>query len=230
MAEEAKTETGRDWEEQARNWIAWVRRPGWDSYWRYRDRFLAFLPAAGAATLDLGCGEGRVARDLVAAGHTVTGVDASPTLVNAARTEDAASTYLVGDAADLPFDDGSFDLVVAYNTLMDVDDLPGSVREAGRVLGPGGRLVMVVVHPVTNVGSNPAPDRDYFARRHFREEVVQDGMTMVFQGWEHPLEAYTVALEENGFLIESLREPTCVQRDGSTLLIPLHLWIRAVKT
>jgi SAM-dependent methyltransferase len=152
--------------------------------------------------------------------------------VAAAGDADPTGTYLVGDAAALPFDDDSFDLVVAYNTLMDVDDLPGSVREAGWVLAPGGRLVLVVVYPATNVGSDPQAltDRDYFARRHFREEVHQDGMTMVFQGWEHPLQAYTIALEENGFPMESLREPACVQRDGSALLDPLHLWIRAVRS
>ncbi|MBY8853714.1 methyltransferase domain-containing protein, partial [Saccharothrix sp. MB29] len=71
--------------EQARNWIAWVRRPGFDSYWRYRDAFFALVPAAGGATLDLGCGEGRVSRDLGGRGHRVTGVDASPTLLEAAR-------------------------------------------------------------------------------------------------------------------------------------------------
>ena len=81
----------------------------------------------------------------------------------------------------------------------------------------------------------PAPsesavfERDYFTRRHFREAVDQDGMRMVFQGFEHPLEAYTRALEDAGLLIEALREPVCVQRDGSTLQVPLHLWIKAVK-
>jgi SAM-dependent methyltransferase len=231
MTEEALTGTGRDWEEQARNWIAWVRRPGWDSYRRYRERFLALLPGPGRATLDLGCGEGRVARDLAELGHTVTGVDTSPTLLAAAREADPDGTYRLADAAALPFADASFDLVVAYNTLMDVDDLPGAVREAARVLEPGGRLMLTITHPVTNVGSDQGRilDRDYFARRRFREEVVQDGMTMVFQGWEHPLEAYTRALEDNGLLIEGLREPVCVQRDGSALRIPLHLWIRAVK-
>jgi SAM-dependent methyltransferase len=174
-------------------------------------------------------GRGRPGRDLVGLGHTVTGVDTSPTLLAAARDLDPDGAYQLADAAALPFADASFDLVVAYNTLMDVDDLPGAVREAARVLEPGGRLMLAIVHPVTNVDPNEGHDRDYFARRQFRETVEQGGLTMTFQGWEHPLEAYTRALEDNGLLIEALREPVWVQRDGSTLNIPLHLWIRAVR-
>ena len=54
---------------------------------------MALLPAAGRVTLDVGCGEGRVAGDLVGGGHTVTGVDTSPTLLAAAREADPDGTY-----------------------------------------------------------------------------------------------------------------------------------------
>ena len=54
-----------------------------------------------------------------ALGHDVTGLDASPTLVGAARDADPGGTYVVGDALALPFGDGAFDLVVAYNSLID---------------------------------------------------------------------------------------------------------------
>jgi 2-polyprenyl-3-methyl-5-hydroxy-6-metoxy-1,4-benzoquinol methylase len=69
-----------EWEREAENWIAWVRTPGHDEYWLYRDAFFELLPPSGHATLDLGCGEGRLACDLAARGHRVTGVDAAPTL------------------------------------------------------------------------------------------------------------------------------------------------------
>jgi ubiquinone/menaquinone biosynthesis C-methylase UbiE len=94
------------------------------------------VPEPGAATLEVGCGEGRVVRDLVARGHRVTGLDASPTLVSAAAQADPASRYVVGRAEALPFDDGAFELVVAYNSLMDVEDMPVAVSEAARVLAP----------------------------------------------------------------------------------------------
>jgi 2-polyprenyl-3-methyl-5-hydroxy-6-metoxy-1,4-benzoquinol methylase len=65
------------WLAEAEGWAAWARQ-GDDGFAEFR----ALLPAPGRATLDLGCGEGRVARDLKARGHRrVTGVDAAPTMV-----------------------------------------------------------------------------------------------------------------------------------------------------
>ncbi|GGQ02359.1 class I SAM-dependent methyltransferase [Streptosporangium pseudovulgare] len=229
--------SAEDWEAQARNWIAWAREPGFDSYWRYRSAFFELVPAPGRATLDLGCGEGRVTRELAERGHRVTGVDVSPTLVAAAHRAGGGGRYLVADAAALPFDDGEFDLVIAYNSLMDVDDLPGSVREAGRVLAPGGRLVLSITHPVTNPGvvldggaaAAFAPGVSYFERHRFRSVEERGGLRMEFSGWGHPLSAYTGALEEAGLLVEALREPVTVRADGSRARVPFHLWIRAVR-
>ena len=67
------------WEAQAGNWVRWAREPGLDSYWRcHREPFLALIPPADRLTLDIGCGEGRVTRDLRAIGHRVVGVDSAP--------------------------------------------------------------------------------------------------------------------------------------------------------
>src|SRR4029453_13258510 len=52
-------------EGQARSWLSWARTPDHDAYWQYRDAFFdKLLPAPGRLTLEVGCGEGRVARDL----------------------------------------------------------------------------------------------------------------------------------------------------------------------
>jgi len=48
-----------DWEREARNWIAWARTPGPDSYWEYSPSFFQIVPPPGRATLEIGCGEGR---------------------------------------------------------------------------------------------------------------------------------------------------------------------------
>lgn len=60
MSEAISNNTEHDWEEQARDWVAWTRRPDHDSYWRYRDDFFGLVPEPGKATLDLGCGGHRL--------------------------------------------------------------------------------------------------------------------------------------------------------------------------
>jgi SAM-dependent methyltransferase len=87
-------ELGDFWERQAEDWVRWAREPGHDSYWRFhRNCFLELLPPAGRLTVDVGCGEGRLARDLRALGHTVIAVDRSPTMVRHAREADPGPTY-----------------------------------------------------------------------------------------------------------------------------------------
>src|SRR5262245_44864646 len=74
------------WEAHASAWIRWAREPGHDSYSRFhRDAFFSILPPPSDRTLDVGCGEGRMCRDLASRGHRIVGVDASPTMIEAAR-------------------------------------------------------------------------------------------------------------------------------------------------
>jgi 2-polyprenyl-3-methyl-5-hydroxy-6-metoxy-1,4-benzoquinol methylase len=88
------------WEAHAAQWIAWARAPGHDGYWRFhRDQFLRLLPQPGKQTIDVGCGEGRLTRHLKELGHHVVGLDASPSLVAAARELDSAMDVLLADAA-----------------------------------------------------------------------------------------------------------------------------------
>ena len=77
------------WEEHAPEFKAWARKPGHDSYWQYhREQFLELVPPPGRRALDLGCGEGRLSRDLKAIGHDVVAVDLSPTMLAAAKDAD----------------------------------------------------------------------------------------------------------------------------------------------
>ena len=203
------------WEEEARSWIAWARRPGHDAYWHYSPRFFELVPPPGRATLELGCGEGRVARDLAALGHRVTGVDSSPTLLTAAKEAQPDAEFVLADAARLPFPSARFDLVVAYNSLMDMDDMPGAVLEGARVLGPSGRFTICVTHPFQDAGrfeerepgARFVVSGSYFGRRRFDETFTRDGLTMRFRGWCHALEDYARAFEDAGLAIEALREP-----------------------
>ena len=238
--------TGKsDWEAEAENWVRWARTPGFDAYWYYSPSFFDdIVPPPGKHTLDVGCGEGRVSRDLQARGHRVIGIDTSPTLLRYAREADPNTRYELANAASLPFKEASFDLVVAYNSLMDVSDMPGSVMEAARVLQPGGHFCFCVTHPLADAGAFASAEPDapfvipgsYFGRRRFDGHFERDGLQMTFHGWMYPLGDYVAALEQAGFVIERLREPApneeALRRRPSYrrwLRLPLFLQIRAVR-
>ena len=149
------------WEAHANEWIAWARAAGHDSYWRFhRDQFLQIVPPPGHRTVDIGCGEGRLSRHLKQLGHVVVGVDASPSLVAAARELDPSMDIRLADAAVLPLDDASADLVVAFMSLQDVDAMPAAIREIARILQPGGRLCLAIVHPINSAGRFETEDAD----------------------------------------------------------------------
>lgn len=228
------------WARVAAAWTEWARKPGHDAFWHYRDALGAFIGRGAARALEVGCGEGRVSRLLKELGHHVTATDAVAALVEAARAANSADRYVVAPAADLPFEAGSFDLVVAYNVLMDVEDVPAVVTEMARVLAPGGTVLISLVHPFRDRGrfAGPQPDApfivegSYFGRERFEGSETRDGLTMAFAGWSQPLEAYAGALEQAGLAITALREPLPTPVDGNaafhqSMRMPLFLWLKA---
>jgi SAM-dependent methyltransferase len=212
---------GGVWLAEAAGWAAWARQ-GDDGFAGFR----ALLPPPGRATLDLGCGEGRFARALAVGGHRVTGADVSPDLVELARQADPDGTYAVADAEELPFPDAAFDLVVAFNVLSCVGNLERAVSEAARVLEPGGRLCLSVVHPLYTAGraENRAwiLEGRYLEERLHTEHVRRGEVELTFANVHRPLEAYTGALERAGLELEALREPRWE-------LVPMFLYLRARK-
>jgi ubiquinone/menaquinone biosynthesis C-methylase UbiE len=101
---------------------------------------------AGKTLLDVGCGDGALASELVRRGAIVTGLDADPAMIAAARRRseiEGTQLHLVeGQAERLPFDDAAFDLVVVVTVLCFVRDVGQAFIEMTRVLKPGGRLVI----------------------------------------------------------------------------------------
>ena len=229
------------WDDEAERWVLWARTPGHDAYWHYRDSFFdGLVPVPGRCTLEVGCGEGRVARDLAERGHRVVGVDSSPTLLRYARQASPAGRFVLADAAELPFPASSFDLVVAYNSLMDVEDMAATVREAARVLDPGGRFCLSVTHPLADAGTFASEHAEaeftiggsYLERNRFDGTDEREGLTMTFRGWTYPLEDYADALERASLLIEAVREPKPVPVTAyyeRWMRIPMFLQIRARK-
>lgn len=232
----------RWWEREAGNWLAWARTPGHDAYWYYRESFFdRIVPPPGRWTVEIGCGEGRVTRDLTGRGHRVVSLDGSQTLVAQASAVDPAGRYALADAIALPLATGSAELVIAYNSLMDFDDMPGAVREMGRVLRRGGALCICVTHPLfdTGVFEGEGPDapyllRDsYFGSRPFDQTVERDGLTMRFRGWSRSLEEYLSALTEAGFVVDALREPKPepgLHDAARWQRFPMFLQLRAIRS
>lgn len=118
----------------------------------------------GDRVLDAPCGHGRIANLLAADGIAVTGIDRSERFVEMARTDAADRNvdvdYRVGDLRDLPVD-GPFDAAVCWFTsfgYFDDADNRAVLAEYARVLAPGGRLGIEMIHHDGFVrGFTPAP-------------------------------------------------------------------------
>jgi SAM-dependent methyltransferase len=233
------------WDREAKAWIAWARASGHDSYWRFhREQFLPLLPPPGALTVDIGCGEGRLSRHLTGLGHHVIGIDASPTMIEAARAEDPAGDYRCANAAALPLADASCDLAVAFMSLQDVDDIATAIAEIHRVLVEGAPACIALVHPLNSAGTFLDEDSaaspfvirgSYLDELTYTEAVSRSGLEMTFHTRHRPLEAYSRALEAAGLSIEAIREPAVPsagllsERSKRWQRIPLFLHLRVRK-
>ena len=148
-----RAEVAQYWEANAETWTRHVRA-GYDIY---RDglntpAFLDLLPPVdGLLGLDIGCGEGWNTRELVRLGARMNAIDVAPTFVRHAREAERAEplgiAYLVADATDLPFASGSFDFATAFMSMMDMANHGAALREAARILRPGGFLQFSILHP-----------------------------------------------------------------------------------
>ena len=106
----------------------------------------------GARIVDLGCGNGRLARRLAEAGNVVTGVDSSEEQIRMAKAADAdAATglphappaFILAPMEDTGLPAGSFDIAVISQSLHHAAEPPAAVREAHRLLADGGRLLIL---------------------------------------------------------------------------------------
>ena len=216
-------------------------RVGHDQSYAFNARsFLELLPPPGRLTVDLGCGEGRLTSRLHELAHAVVGVDSSPAMVRLARERNPGPRYVEADAVALPLGDGVADLVVAFMSLMSMDDLDRAIAETARVLGRGGRFCIAVLHPIAAAASRVDDDGtvviegSYLETGPWIKTIERDGgARFTFNDVRRPLSGYAGALERGGLELEALREP--VPRDGEInraavwQRVPLFLHLRAVK-
>lgn len=161
--------------------------------------------------LDVGCGEGRFCRMLQKEGIKTVGLDPTPALLSAAKARDQKGDYVLGQAERLGFADGSFDLVVSYLSLIDMDGFEEAIQEMVRVLRPGGRLLIANLTSFSTASKwTIAPDGtrfciidDYLKAR--AEWVEWRGIRI--RNWHRPMQDYMTAFLDAGLRLTYFSEP-----------------------
>lgn len=116
----------------------------WNHNLHYHRVILEALPARCERVLEVGCGEGMLARALSSRARCVVGIDLHAPTIAIARRDAAADNveYVVGDVLTHPFEPASFDAVVAVATIHHIGT-EIALRRLRELLGPGGTLAVV---------------------------------------------------------------------------------------
>jgi SAM-dependent methyltransferase len=149
-----------------------------ESPWARDDDYFAALvnETHGARVLDLGCGTGRLALGLAAAGHVVTGIDPSSASLAAARRKSGAErvTWIHGTAESAP--EAAFDVAImtghVAQFLLGEHEWTRALRALRRALVPGGRLAFHAYDPESRIWERWNPQDSQ------RQVVIRDGTTV----------------------------------------------------
>jgi len=204
------------WEQSAAAWIAeqgergdWARQNIIDPLMLER---VATAPVTRA--LDVGCGEGRFCRMLRARGIACDGIDPTAAFIEAARQRDPEGRYTLAQGEALPFPDGSFDLVISYLTLIDIDDFRTAIREMVRMLEPGGRLLLANLTSFITANSGGwIKDSEgrplHFPIDRYLDETPQwvEWANIRVRNWHRPLSAYMREFIGHGLTLTFFDEP-----------------------
>jgi SAM-dependent methyltransferase len=169
--------------------------------------------------LDVGCGEGqiaRVARRLDGV-ERVVGIDPTAAQLDVAAQRDGGVAYARCGAAALPFATASFDAVVACLVFEHIHAVDDAIAEVGRVLAAGGRFVFFLNHPLLQTPNSGwiddhvlDPPEQYWRIGPYliEDETVEEVDKDVFIPFVHrPLSRYVNALATNGLTIVRMEEP-----------------------
>jgi SAM-dependent methyltransferase len=132
------------WGERARDWADVME--GWNGWGVpvYRHILERITVRGETRVLDVGCGAGRFCRMAADRGARVSGLDATPALVEIARERIPDGDFQVGDMEELPWADDSFDVVTGFNSFFIAADMVSALGEARRVVLPEAPVAMTV--------------------------------------------------------------------------------------
>jgi SAM-dependent methyltransferase len=177
-------------------------------------------PAPGLPdrVLEVGTGEGQVARALVRTGRRwVVGVDPTVAQIVEAARRGGGPAYARAAAAALPFPARTFGAVVACLVFEHIDAVDEAVGEVARVLAPGGRFVLFLNHPLLQTPGSGwiddqvlDPPEQYWRVGPYLDEAatVEEVEKGVFIRFVHrPLSRYVNALDDQGLVLERMVEP-----------------------
>lgn len=202
----------------------------------------------GRQILDLGCGEGGYARALAGNGALVTAVDCSEAMLkyideNAKKDGLPIETFRRNANALDGIPASKFDIALCSMMLMDVEDLDGTLKEIVRVLKPGGKVFISILHPCFK----PKESRwilqddkiqvtvgDYFNPTEWVGEIKGIDAPIVYR--HRTLSDYIKAFVKHGFTLTDMNEPVPTEeqvsmspRIGWLAHIPMYLFIELIK-
>lgn len=208
------------WLRNAAPWETAVRERRIESRRLVTDQAIvaAVKDAAPIRVLDLGCGEGWLARALAAEGMTVTGIDAVPELIEAARRHGGGAFHVVAYeqlAAGVP--GAPFDAVVCNFSLLGEHSVEQVFAALPHLLVPGGHLIVQTLHPLVACGD--APYRDGW--REGSWAGIDGDFNEAAPWYFRTLESWVGLLVRHGLMVEALCEPMhpVTRRPASMLLV-----------
>jgi SAM-dependent methyltransferase len=203
----------------------WERHAGW---WQenftagadaeYEEQILPLVRrhlGASRRVLDVGTGEGQVARLACDGGARAIGLDPSRAQLAAAAARAGGPAYLRGDATGLPFRSASFDAAVACLVFEHIDDAAGALAEVARVLEPGGRFLFFLNHPLLQTPGSGWIDDRILEEQYWRigpyltvDRTLEEVDKNIFIPFVHrPLSHYLNAMAGAGLVLVQMEEP-----------------------